>query len=381
MKTCRVCGQQLDDEYQRFPGPSVTSIATIIEVDVVLYVCSKCGHVQSPAHSDIQEFYKNDYRLSLVTEDHDQVYSIINDEITYRCEKQATIIGDLCPPDCIDVLDFGAGKAMTLKNLSRTFKDIRPHVFDVSDDYRPFWASWLSREQQATHQLPELWHAKFDLIIANFVFEHIESPAQVLLELQKFLRPEGRIFLSVPNFETNSGDLLVVDHVNHFSESSLRALASEAGMAVDLIDIGSFDGAFCVVLKKTYLDISDSADLGDLSIDRSKSVILYWSRLLTRLNDEIIILNKERVAIFGAGFYGTLIASKLLQKLTCFYDSNPRISEGAKFHCGFPVFPPIEIDSTIDLLFIGLNPRISKQIIDSYSGMIPGGTRLVFLED
>jgi hypothetical protein len=102
---------------------------------------------------------------------------------------------------------------------------------------------------------------------------------------------------------------------------------------------------------------------------------------LTRLNDEIIILNKERVAIFGAGFYGTLIASKLLQKLTCFYDSNPRISEGAKFHCGFPVFPPIEIDSTIDLLFIGLNPRISKQIIDSYSGMIPGGTRLVFLED
>lgn len=381
MRTCRVCSQQLDDEYQHFSGPSVTSIATIIEVDVVLYVCAKCGHIQSPAHSDIQEFYENEYRISLVTEDHDQVYSIINGAITYRSEKQATIIGELCPPDCVNVLDFGAGKAMTLKHLSKTLKDIKPHVFDVSDDYRPFWASWLSREQQATHQLPELWHAKFDLIIANFVFEHIESPAQVLLELQKFLRPEGRIFLSVPNFETNSGDLLVVDHVNHFSESSLRALASEAGMAVDLIDISSFDGAFCVVLKKTYLDISDSADLGYLSIDRSKSMILYWSRLLTRLNDEIIILNKERVAIFGAGFYGTLIASKLLQKLTCFYDSNPRISEGAKVHCGFPVFLPIEFDSTIDLLFIGLNPRISKQIIDSYSGMIPGGTRLVFLED
>jgi len=381
MNTCRVCSQQLDDEYQRFSGPSVTSIATIIEVDVVLYVCAKCGHVQSPAHSDIQEFYENEYKLSLVSEDHDQVYSIINNAITYRSEKQATIIGELCPTDCINVLDFGAGKAMTLKHLSRTFKNIRPHVFDVSDDYRHFWASWLSREQQATRQLPELWHAKFDLIIANFVFEHIEYPVQVLLELRKFLRPEGRIFLTVPNFETNSGDLLVVDHVNHFSESSLRALASEVGMAVDLIDIGRFNGAFCLVLKKTNQDISDSVDLGHLSIDRSKSMILYWSRLLKRLNDEIIILNEERVAIFGAGFYGTLIASKLLKNLTCFYDGNPRISEGAKIHCGFPVFLPIEFDLTIDLLFIGLNPRISKQIIESYSGMIPSGTRLVFLED
>jgi len=381
MKACRVCSQQLDDEYQRFSGPSVTSIATIIEVDVVLYVCAKCGHVQSPAHADIREFYENEYRLSLVTEDHDQVYSIINGAITFRSEKQATIIGELCPPDCVNVLDFGAGKAMTLKHLSRTLKNIKPHVFDVSDDYRHLWASWLSRDQQATHQLPESWHAKFDLIIANFVFEHIEYPVQVLLELGKLLQPDGKIFLSVPNFETNSGDFLVVDHVNHFSESSLRVLASEAGMAVELIDNGRFSGAFCLVLKKTKPDVSDSADPRHLSIERSKSMILYWSRLLNRLNDEIDILNKERVAIFGAGFYGTLIASKLLKKLTCFYDSNPRISEGEKIHCGFPVFPPIKIDPTIDLLFVGLNPRISKQIIDSYSEMIPGGTRLVFLED
>lgn len=301
--------------------------------------------------------------------------------ITYRSEKQATIIGELCPPDCVNVLDFGAGKAMTLKHLSRTLKNIKPHVFDVSDDYRHLWASWLSRDQQATHELPESWHAKFDLIIANFVFEHVEYPVQVLLELGKFLQPDDKIFLSVPNFETNSGDFLAVDHVNHFSESSLRVLASEAGMAVELIHIGSFSGAFCLVLKKTKLVVSDIADRGYLSIDRSKSMILYWSRLLKRLNDEIIILNEERVAIFGAGFYGTLIASKLLEKLTCFYDSNPRLSEGEKIHCGLPVFPPIEIDSTIDLLFIGLNPRTSKPIMESYSGMIPSGMKVIFLED
>lgn len=39
----------------------------------------------------------------------------------------------------------------------------------------------------------------FDLVVANFVFEHLWTPNLMLLEVQRVLKPEGLFYLSIPN--------------------------------------------------------------------------------------------------------------------------------------------------------------------------------------
>lgn len=40
---------------------------------------------------------------------------------------------------------------------------------------------------------------KFDVIVLGFVLEHVDNPMHVLKHIKKFLSPEGKIFIAVPN--------------------------------------------------------------------------------------------------------------------------------------------------------------------------------------
>jgi 2-polyprenyl-3-methyl-5-hydroxy-6-metoxy-1,4-benzoquinol methylase len=42
---------------------------------------------------------------------------------------------------------------------------------------------------------------KFDLIVMGFILEHVDDPIQILSHFKKFLTPEGKIFVAVPNAE------------------------------------------------------------------------------------------------------------------------------------------------------------------------------------
>lgn len=42
----------------------------------------------------------------------------------------------------------------------------------------------------------------FDIIIMGFVLEHVDNPTQILNHFRKFIAPDGRIFISVPNAES-----------------------------------------------------------------------------------------------------------------------------------------------------------------------------------
>ena len=48
------------------------------------------------------------------------------------------------------------------------------------------------------HELPEAV-ATFDFIYANQVFEHLENPLQVMVDLSKRLRSGGIVYLRVPD--------------------------------------------------------------------------------------------------------------------------------------------------------------------------------------
>jgi SAM-dependent methyltransferase len=82
-------------------------------------------------------------------------------------------------------------------------------------------------------------HGSFDVVYAAQVFEHLPTPAVELAEIRSVLRPEGLLYIDVPNYQTLSillgrDDFMLNEppqHVNYFTPQSLRRLLQSAGFA------------------------------------------------------------------------------------------------------------------------------------------------------
>lgn len=93
------------------------------------------------------------------------------------------------------------------------------------------------------------WQGKFDYIIAGDVIEHLRDPWKAVRNLGRLLKPDGRLFISVPNvlFIGNMYDMLqgewryadagILDrtHLRFFTRRSIIELVEEAGLEVDLL--------------------------------------------------------------------------------------------------------------------------------------------------
>lgn len=67
---------------------------------------------------------------------------------------------------------------------------------------------------------------RFDVIVMGFILEHVESPAYLLDRFRKLLKPDGRIYVAVPN-----------------AKSMNRRLGIELGMIDDIYDLNANDHA------------------------------------------------------------------------------------------------------------------------------------------
>jgi 2-polyprenyl-3-methyl-5-hydroxy-6-metoxy-1,4-benzoquinol methylase len=76
----------------------------------------------------------------------------------------------------------------------------------------------------------------FDAITFNKVLEHVEDPVPLLAKAAEFLRPQGFIYVELPDVaaaEDGPGrEEFFIEHHHVFSPASLILLAERAGMAV-----------------------------------------------------------------------------------------------------------------------------------------------------
>ncbi|WP_257195689.1 MULTISPECIES: class I SAM-dependent methyltransferase [unclassified Bradyrhizobium] len=117
-----------------------------------------------------------------------------------------TFVNSLCRPDYV-VLDYGAGRAeylegdtcayrRNLHNLKgRVKKLIGVDMDDVVLLNESLDEAYLLGEEGAI-PLPD---ESIDLIVSDWVFEHIEAPAKVAAEFRRVLKPGGYVCARTPN--------------------------------------------------------------------------------------------------------------------------------------------------------------------------------------
>jgi 2-polyprenyl-3-methyl-5-hydroxy-6-metoxy-1,4-benzoquinol methylase len=121
-------------------------------------------------------------------------------------------------------LDFGAGDGQMIAGL--VTEGVRWIAVEQSSVARELLRN---REYPAgmtptiMSQLESVEVTAFDLIIATDVIEHILDPMPVLLQLADLLRPEGRMFISVPNGRVDRH----IGHLHFFTSQTLRYLLDQ----------------------------------------------------------------------------------------------------------------------------------------------------------
>ncbi|OCP23021.1 MULTISPECIES: methyltransferase domain-containing protein [unclassified Ensifer] len=366
MTACRVCGGDIATPTYEVPAPALTSIMTLLDVPTRVFICGACGHAQSDDIPDIKTFYDTGYRISLNSENHDQIFSVAEDgTIIYRTDHQAALALRLLDlPHGAAILDYGAAKADTLRKMTVARSDIRPHVFDVSADYATAWQGWLPAAAQAVYSVPEPWRENFDAVMSHFVIEHVADPVGFMRAVRKLLRPDGSFLFSVPDVVGNPGDMTVADHLNHFSETSLSRALSDSGFKLRIIDKTSFPGAFFVVAQRTDA-ATETADATAVAVSaqEARDICAFWEQASEKLKGDVARYAKRKVAIYGAGFYGSWIYGRIgdTVDVVAFLDRNENL-QGAT-HFGVPVLRPEHLPDEAEALFVGLNPLKARDAI------------------
>jgi SAM-dependent methyltransferase len=368
-QVCNVCGNFLDDKiYSASANKSLTSLSVAANNPTEVFFCHNCDHLQTSEYGDESSYYDVSYNILSESEEEDQIYIVKNGKPIYRTEHQvSTLLSKVDINDGMQILDYGCAKSSTMAQLLLIHQNADIHLYDISSKYLPFWDKFLDQSKCSTYSIPDNWFGKFDLVTSFFSLEHISNLEDVFSQIKRLLKKGGTFYAVIPNFLTNIADLIVVDHPNHFTKSSINHLLSINGFVVENIDDESHRGALVITAKLEMQDQVTSKEEG--VYNKAVEISKFWtdaSKRVSEFEDENKSLNS---AIYGAGFYGAFLAAniKMIGSIKFIIDQNPYLH--GKYFFGRKVISPNELPDTINTVYVGLNPTYSKTIIQDIQSL------------
>lgn len=382
---CRVCNQQIPVIFYRSGmSSSITSLGELFPEETIIHQCRHCSHIQTKPMLNLKEYYDQSYKILANSEDEDQLYVDDSGHKELRAVHQAKVLmAKIDISRKMNVLDYGSGKAATLKKIYEIAPSISPHVFDVSSEYQTYWEKFISDSNCSVHVLNQEWRSQMDLVVSFFSLEHVEDLYQFLQNIHWALRDGGELYGVVPNMYENSGDFLVLDHINHFSEVSLRYLLQTANFENIEIDPISHYGSYVFHARKSHKtelhSSRPSLNVRDYFLEASCEIRIKWLNMLQSLQDYENQNSQVNSAIYGSGFYGSFIASGLknIEKIDCFIDQNP-YKQGKKLF-GKPIIGLEAVPKNIRSIYVGLNPNNANNIMQNLKNQFHKKTTFFYL--
>jgi SAM-dependent methyltransferase len=165
----------------------------------------------------------------------------------------------------------------------------------------------------------ELYHEKFDVVVARNVLEHAENPMVFVKDVLSILKPKGMTILVVPDGmkRIREGILgsIVPEHFWYFGEESLSKLLHSAGFGT--VEIAEDNGTLMVKAwvtgKQDFDELSDSVPNYKRGVARAG--ILHQ-----------MVWNEDRIILYGANTCALeLLSSKAIdpKKVVCAIDDDP----------------------------------------------------------
>lgn len=126
------------------------------------------------------------------------------------------------------------GSSAVIENFNKNFPDCKAQIIET------FFENFVTNE-------------KFDVIVLGFILEHVDDPLSIITRFKKYLAPEGKMFLTVPNAEVLNRRLghlagllpdmqslsendLLLGHKRFYTVTTLSDEVKSAGFAIERIE-------------------------------------------------------------------------------------------------------------------------------------------------
>ena len=195
--------------------------------------CWRCGLVAQETIAtlvELERFYRDEYREAYNGEESPSPRRVVREWDRAR-ERFSLLRPYLRPHD--SVFEIGAGIGCNLKQF-----ELAGHVAEGIEPGRGF-AEFSRRELCCDVQVATLEELTsqphWDLVLLIHVLEHLPSPLRALARMRELLRPEGRLYVEVPNLaapHSGPGQLFHRAHLYDFTPWTLATLANASGFQV-----------------------------------------------------------------------------------------------------------------------------------------------------
>lgn len=185
-----------------------------------------------PGDDELAHFYAEDYRKDYKAAEAPRRRQILRN--FRRVAGHFSLFSDVLDT-ASDVLDVGAGSgefAFLMTQRGKAVVGIEPNR-----GYSRYCRDDLALDVRTEHLGADLFQPEtFDLIRLNHVLEHLNDPVGYLAMIRNWLRPDGVLYVEVPNIEVycrekSRGNMFHFGHIFNFNPWTLRAAAGLAGLA------------------------------------------------------------------------------------------------------------------------------------------------------
>lgn len=197
--------------------------------DVVVYLCSRCGLVQSRAQADGDKLIRSSSGAD---------YGNLRTGKGFRAKPNLDFISDKLP-DFVPgtILDVGASRGTFAMAALARWPDAR--ITAIEPDKRltvpvNIKVNWLDQDIETL----DLGSGPYDLVYCSHTLEHLDNPKISLVKLAALTRATtGYLCLEVPNMDFIGmpgviEEWFIDKHVTHFTDGTLRAMLEYTGWRV-----------------------------------------------------------------------------------------------------------------------------------------------------
>jgi SAM-dependent methyltransferase len=347
-RNCKICGGDcLPAVDELFAIASITSDCRPWIAGRSVVVCKECGFMErkvlSQNHAEFDDVYKN-YEMFKHSK-------IISDQINFsqhgapegRTQKILKYITEKVSITPTSVLDMGSGNGAGLIALAHQFPSASVFGFEPHD--KP-----SERQISLPHNIVSIFNKrpedgkKYDLITLFHVLEHVVDVHELLAYIASVLTPSGHVLIQVPYAICGAFDLVIADHIWHFSKKSLLQLFNKTGFSTVYIgnDVIKKELTLLAMLGSPTQYLLPSSDESQ-QCRESIAFLLQYKLFLDSMK-----ASPNSLAIYGTGPAAAWVGQILSDRVFAYLDDDPeRI--GSKFNSK-PVLSPKNIDAAMKVI-------------------------------
>lgn len=369
---CQICGSKGLELQTGFAAlPRVTSDCKPWPAGGSLAVCGDCGAIQkipdAQWQDEIRRIYGG-YEIYHLSDGAEQViFNTAGGEASPRSRLLVDFVAKtITLPAKGKLIDIGCGNGAALAGFSKKLPQWELYGNELSDrglaDLRKipnFVALYTVNDVKA---IP----GRYDLVSMIHSLEHMPAPLSTLNAAARLLDDQGNVFIEVPDIETSPFDLLVADHLCHFSLDTLRYLAGRAGLAATTATT-SVLGKEITFIGRSGHDAAPKP-VAAAGFRTARATVSWLQSVIDRAQ---ALSNDGPFGIFGTSISGMWLYGALGGRIDFFVDEDK--SRIGRLYEGKPILAPQDAPARATV-YVPLTPTVSEKVVARLSGL---GARFV----